>query len=592
MNFLKRVLSTVTGIFVFMGIFIGLCFGLFLILGVIVGSSSKETITVRDKTVLDLKLDFPIRDYAAQTVFVDYPFLNENKKNGLFDIINAIDYAASDSKIKGISMDNNFIMAGVSQTKAIRDALLRFKNSGKFIVAYADIYTQKDYYLSSVADTIYMNPVGAMEFKGLSTERLYFKDFQEKTGLKMEVIRLGKYKSAVEPYLENEMSDNNREQISVYLNGLWSEIKDEISQSRGVTTEELNTIADSLLARTATLAEKSKLIDRIAYYDEYASDLKKAVGTDVEKGVNTISIEKYSKYVADKTILGSSKNKIAVIYAEGQIIYGEGNETFVGQGTINESLKKAREDDRIKAIVLRVNSPGGSALASELIWREIELTKKIKPVVVSMGDVAASGGYYIACNADRIFAEPTTITGSIGVFGTLPNGKGLADKMGINAEQVVTNKNALTYSFFEPLSEDQRVFIKEGVNDIYELFTQRVADGREGLTQDDVKAIAQGRVWTGKDALNNGLIDDLGGLDEALKYAAELSEIEDYKIKELPVFEKSLEEIMQGFGLVKSREAILKEELGEENYKILKEVKTMTEQKGIQLLFPFNVEIK
>ncbi len=588
MNFLKRVLSTVTGIFVFFGI----CFGLLLIIGIFAGSSSKETITVRDKTVLDLKLDFPIRDYAAQTVFVDYPFLNENKKNGLFDIINAIDYAASDSKIKGISIENNFIMAGVSQTKAIRDALLRFKNSGKFIVAYADIYTQKDYYLSSVADTIYMNPVGAMEFKGLSTERLYFKDFQEKTGLKMEVIRLGKYKSAVEPYLENEMSDNNREQISVYLNGLWSEIKDEISQSRGVTTEELNTIADSLLARTATLAEKSKLIDRIAYHDEYASDLKKAVGTDVEKDVNTISIEKYSKYVADKTILGSSKNKIAVIYAEGQIIYGEGNETFVGQGTINESLKKAREDDRIKAIVLRVNSPGGSALASELIWREIELTKKIKPVVVSMGDVAASGGYYIACNADRIFAEPTTITGSIGVFGTLPNGKGLADKMGINAEQVVTNKNALTYSFFEPLSEDQRVFIKEGVNDIYELFTQRVADGREGLTQDDVKAIAQGRVWTGKDALNNGLIDDLGGLDEALKYAAELSEIEDYKIKELPVFEKSLEEIMQGFGLVKSREAILKEELGEENYKILKEVKTMTEQKGIQLLFPFNVEIK
>ncbi len=588
MNFLKRVLSTVTGIFVFLGI----CLGLLLIIGIFAGASSKETITVKDDTVLDLKLDFPIRDYAAQTVFVEYPFLNENKKNGLFDIINAIDYAASDSKIKGISMDNNFIMAGVSQTKAIRDALLRFKDSGKFIVAYADIYSQKDYYLSSVADTIYMNPVGAMEFKGLSTERLYFKDFQEKTGLKMEVIRLGKYKSAVEPYLENEMSDNNREQISVYLNGLWSEIKDEISQSRGVSTVELNTIADSLLARTATLAEKSKLIDRIAYHDEYESDLKKAVGIDEKKDVNTIRIEKYSKYVANKTVLKSSKNKIAVIYAEGQIIYGQGNETFVGQGTINESLKKAREDEEIKAIVLRVNSPGGSALASELIWREIELTKKEKPVIVSMGDVAASGGYYIACNADRIFAEPTTITGSIGVFGTLPNGNELADRVGINAEQVVTNKNALTYSFFEPLSDDQRAFIKEGVNDIYELFTQRVADGREGLTQDDVKAIAQGRVWTGKDALNNGLIDGLGGLDEALKYAAELSEIEDYKIKELPVFEKSLEEIMQGFGLVKSKEAILKEELGEENYKILKEVKTMTEQKGIQLLFPFNVEIK
>lgn len=588
MNFIKRVLATVTGIFVFFGI----CFGLLLIIGIFAGASSENIITVKEQSVLDLKLDFPIKDYAAKTVFKEYPFLDETNKNGLFDIINAIDYAATDSKIKGISIDSNFLMAGVSQTKAIRDALLKFKESGKFITAYADVYSQKDYYLSSIADTIYMNPVGIMEFKGLSTERLYYKDFQEKTGLKMEVIRLGKYKSAVEPYLENEMSENNREQISVYLNGLWSEIKSEISQSRNIPTNALNTIADNLLARTSTMAKEAKLIDKIAYRDEYESAIKAAIGIDADKNINTITIEDYSNYVADKKSIQFAKAKIAVIYAEGQIIYGKGNENFVGQGTMGEALKKAREDDKIKAIVLRINSPGGSALASELIWREIELTKKVKPVIVSMGDVAASGGYYIACNADKIFAEATTITGSIGVFGTLPNGKDLADKMGINAEQVKTNKNAVTYSFFEPLSEEQRAFIKEGINDVYELFTQRVADGREGLTQDDVKAIAQGRVWTGSDALNNGLVDELGGLDDALKYAAELAEIEDYRIKELPVYEKTIEELVEGFGLIKSKESILEEELGVENYKILKEIKTMTEQKGVQLLFPFNTEIK
>lgn len=588
MNFIKRVLATVTGIFVFFGI----CFGLLLIIGIFAGASSENIITVKEQSVLDLKLDFPIKDYAAKTVFKEYPFLDETNKNGLFDIINAIDYAATDSKIKGISIDSNFLMAGVSQTKAIRDALLKFKESGKFITAYADVYSQKDYYLSSIADTIYMNPVGVMEFKGLSTERLYYKDFQEKTGLKMEVIRLGKYKSAVEPYLENEMSENNREQISVYLNGLWSEIKSEISQSRNIPTNALNTIADNLLARTPTMAKEAKLIDKIAYRDEYESAIKAAIGIDADKNINTITIEDYSNYVADKKSIQFAKAKIAVIYAEGQIIYGKGNENFVGQGTMGEALKKAREDDKIKAIVLRINSPGGSALASELIWREIELTKKVKPVIVSMGDVAASGGYYIACNADKIFAEATTITGSIGVFGTLPNGKDLADKMGINAEQVKTNKNAVTYSFFEPLSEEQRAFIKEGINDVYELFTQRVADGREGLTQDDVKAIAQGRVWTGSDALNNGLVDELGGLDDALKYAAELAEIEDYRIKELPVYEKTIEELVEGFGLIKSKESILEEELGVENYKILNEIKTMTEQKGVQLLFPFNTEIK
>ncbi|MBD0824543.1 signal peptide peptidase SppA [Aestuariibaculum marinum] len=587
MNFIKRVLSTVTGIFVFLGI----CVVLLVVVGLIFGSSSEEIVRIKPNSVLDLKLDFPIKDYAGKTEFEQYEFLNKDDKNGLFNIIDAINYAATDDKIKGISIDNNFINAGISQTKAIRDALIKFKESGKFITAYADIYTQKDYYLSSIADTIFMNPAGMMEFKGLSSEQLYFKDFQEKTGLKMEVVRFGKYKSAVEPFLENEMSEANREQVEVFLNSIWSEIKSEISQSRGVSTEQLNSIADSLLARNAPLAQKAKLIDKIAYHDEYLAGLKKAAGTEASKRLEMVSIFDYAEYTATNMLSNYSKNKIAVIYAEGEIIYGEGEEGAVGQGVMTRSLQEARQNDKIKAVVLRINSPGGSALASELIWREIELTKKLKPVIVSMGNLAASGGYYIACNADKIIAEPTTITGSIGVFGMLPNGNALAEKIGINAEQVSTNKNSVTYSFFEPLNDAQHDFIKEEIISIYELFTGRVAEGR-GMEQDKVKEIAQGRVWTGTDALKIGLVDELGGLDLALKYAAEAAGVSEYNIKELPIYKKDLDKILRQFGLAEAKEDIMKEELGEEAYNLLKQVKTTTQRKGIQLLLPYNVDIK
>ena len=587
MSFIKRVLSTVTGIFVFLTI----CFFGILLLGVLFSSESDDLVKVRSNSVLELKLDFPINDYAGKTKFVEYPFLNEDKKNGLFNIIDAINYAETDDKIKGISIDNNFINAGISQTKALRGALDKFKASGKFVVAYGDIYSQKDYYLSSVADTIYLNPVGMMEFKGLYTERLYFKDFQEKSGFKMEVVRLGKYKSAVEPFLASEMSDNNREQISVYLNSLWNEMKLDISKSRSIPVDRLNRIADSLLARNPNLAKSSNLIDKIAYHDEYVNGMKYALGIDSEKDLNLIEVADYSEYASNKLKANYNKNKIAVIFAEGDIMYADGEKGIVGHGAINRSLQKARKDDKIKAIVLRVNSPGGSALASELIWREIELTKKVKPVIVSMGDLAASGGYYIASNAHKIIAEPTTITGSIGVFGMLPNGKNLADNMGINAEQVVTNKNAVTYSFFEPLNTEQRRFIKEGILDIYDLFSKRVAEGRN-LTREQVETIAQGRVWTGADAVKNGLVDELGGLDLALKYAAEAADIQDYKIKEFPVFEKNLDKMLEDLGLAKAKETILAEEFGEENYKLLKEVKRLSQKKGAQLSFPFSTEIK
>ncbi|AJR04152.1 signal peptide peptidase SppA [Siansivirga zeaxanthinifaciens] len=587
MNFIKRVLSTVTGIFVFLFI----CFGLLLVFGLIFGSSSDDVVTVKSNSILDLKLDFPIDDYAGKIEFEKFEFLNESNKNGLFNLIDAINYAATDDKIKGITIENNFIQAGISQTKALRDALIKFKASGKFITAYADIYSQKDYYLSSVADTIFINPAGMMEFKGLYSEQLYYKDFQEKSGLKMEVVRFGKYKSAVEPFLENEMSDANREQVESFLNSIWSEIKFEIGKSRHISEARLNTIADSLLARTPNLAKSAQLVDKIAYYDEYVNGLKKAVNISESEDLNIISIKDYAEHAATNLLADYSKNKIAVIYAEGEIIYGEGDKGLVGQGVINTSLKKARDDKNIKAIVLRINSPGGSALASELIWREIELTKKVKPVIVSMGNLAASGGYYIACNADKIIAEPTTITGSIGVFGMLPNASGMAKDLGINAEQVVTNKNAVTYSFFEPLNDTQREFIKEGIIDIYDMFTSRVAQGRN-MKQDAVKDIAQGRVWTGAEAVKIGLVDELGGLDLALEHAAKAANITEYNIKELPVFKKDLEKILNSLGIAKAKEDVLKEELGEANYLIFKEIKSLSQKKGVQLLFPYSTDIK
>ena len=591
MNFLKRVLSTIVGIAVFMG----LCLFLLIIISAAIGSSQEKDIKIENNTVLALDLSREVPDYSGN---FDYGELNEffkgNKKfNSLFNIIDAIKYASEDDNIKGITIINNSVSAGMAQTKELRDALIDFKKSGKFILAYGDIIGQKDYYLNSVADQVYLNPVGALDFKGLATEILYYKDFQEKYGLKMEVIRHGKYKSAVEPYLAQEMSDANREQVSVFLNSIWSEMKKEISESRNITVPELDSIADNLLARNGEKALKSKLIDKLIYIDEFKDIIKEKLNIDKDKDYNTVGIYKYAKYTNGKNKKETLKikDKIAVIYAQGQIMYGEGDETTVGQGAVNKAIKEARKDDKVKAIVLRVNSPGGSALASELIWREIELTKAVKPVIVSMGNLAASGGYYIACNADKIIAEPNTITGSIGVFGTLPNAYEFMNNIGINAEQVTTNKNSIDYSLFEPMKDEQRQIIKEGVVDVYELFTKRVATGR-GMKQSDVHEVAQGRVWTGKDALNIGLVDELGGLDLALKRAAEAAKIEAYKIKELPVFDKDFEKIIESFNLIKTKEELLSEELGVQNYRILKKMKNITKMEGTQMLLPYDIEIR
>lgn len=581
MKFLRNLLASILGFF----IAIFLIFLFFIGIASIVGSD--EEIVVKSNSVLELDLSAIVKDYAPKD---DNPLAEilelTDEKLALNKIINAIENAKTDSNIKGISIKTTLVNAGVAQTQAIRNKIEEFKESGKFVYAYNDVYSQKNYYLSSVADSLFLNPVGAIDFKGLSTEILYYKDFEDKYGIKMEVIRHGKYKSAVEPYLTNKMSDANREQTTSLLKSIWSEITNDISKSRNISTEQLNLIADNANGRNAIMAKDHKLIDAIIYEDEYEEKL----ALNADKKINTISLADYIKSGKGR-ISSTAKNKIAVIYAQGEIMYAEGNENIIGQGIINKALRKARKDKNVKAIVLRVNSPGGSALASELIWRELELTKKEKPLVVSMGNVAASGGYYIACNADKILAEPTTITGSIGVFGAIPNFNKFADNIGINAEQVSTNNNP-SYSVFEPMDKKFYDVTKEGVEYIYTTFVNRVATGRN-MTFEQVNEIAQGRVWTGKEALENGLVDKLGNLNDAIKIAAELAKVETYKIRNYPNYKKDLKEAFNFSPFTKaSKEEILKETLGDENYQLYNNINQMKKLKGIQAKMPYILQIK
>ena len=585
MKFLRNLLASIIGSIVAFGII----FFMFLIFISIAGAD--QGVVVRSNSVLELRLPLPIKDYTG-TDETD-PFAGLFTSNqGLDEVLHAIYIAKTDDKISGISINSNFLLAGTSQAQAIRRALSDFKSSGKFVYAYGDIYLQKDYYLASVADSIYINPVGSMDFKGLSAEVLYLKELQEKTGVKMEVIRLGKYKSAVEPFLDDEMSDENREQISELITGVWESMLREISESRGISTEDLNTIADTLGARTPEYALASGLIDGILFQDEYDKRINEQIGVTGDKNYNSISLSDYIQ-VANSKRLYKGKDRVAVIFAEGEILYGEGSPDFIGQGTMSKALKKAREDDRVKAVVLRVNSPGGNALTSDIIWREVALTREQKPVVVSMGDVAASGGYYIAAGADKIFAEPTTITGSIGVFGTIPNISSLADNIGINAEQVGTNRNSVDYSFFEPMSDNFREYLKEGIAATYQTFLERVAAGRS-MEVEEVEEIAQGRVWTGVAAKENGLVDEIGGLEDAIAEAAALAGIEDFSIRKLPRYKSDFERFMEDIGSASSeiREVSLENELGTETYGVLKEIRSALNQKGIQARMPFTINVR
>ena len=588
MNFIKSFFASILGTLTALGIFF------VMVLLIISGFASLMNApsgggSISDNSVLKLDLNGTILDRAPTFDELQRVLGLEENTLGLPNIIAAIDKASKHDKIKGISLRADFISAGWAQTRSIRNALLRFKESGKFIYSYGDIYSQKGYYLSSVSDSIYLNPLGALEFKGLASEVLYYKNFQDEYGLKMEVIRQGKYKSAVEPYLENEMSPANRYQIKSLLKDIWETLKTEIAHARNLVPEILDIIIEDQKINIAEDALTENLIDGLIYKDIFEQKIKTRMNIAFEDDLKIVSIEKLNNNVS--TYNASIKDRIAIVYARGPILYGEGTENIIAQGVFVETLETLAKDDWIKAVVLRIESPGGSALTSELLWRAIENLKEKKPFIVSMGNVAASGGYYIAAGADQIFADPLTITGSIGVFATLPNANGLMKNLGINAQTVETHKNALGYSPFQPLSKAFEKQTLLGIENIYTIFKKRVIDGR-GLSPEAVENIAQGRVWTGKQAVKNGLVDYLGGLDDALAAAAKAANLENYNKMEYPIFKEDLESILSGITPSLKLKSSLTEWLPKNLKHSFEITKTENSLLSIQALVPFELSIK
>ena len=586
MKFLRNLLASILGSLMAFMIIVGM----FFIFMALVGSAD-DGVVVKRNSVLEISFITPILDYTGKDA--NDPFAELwTAELGLDEILHAIEVAKNDDHIEGISITTGFLQAGMAQAREIRNALIDFKSSGKFVVAHADVYAQRDYYLASAADEVYINPVGAMDFKGLATEVLFYKELQEKSGIKMEVIRHGKYKSAVEPFLSDTMSEENRAQIKELISSIWNVMVDDISASRNLSPQDLNQIADTLGGRTPEYAVASGLVDGALYFDEYEDLMREKIGLSKDEEVEYVGLRDYIQK-ANKQKIRTGSDKIAIIYAQGEILGGEGGKDYVGQGLIVDALHKAVDNESVKAIVLRVDSPGGSALVSDIIWREMQLAKRKKPVVVSFGTIAASGGYYIGVGGDKIFAEPTTITGSIGVFGTIPNVNQLAENVGINAEQVGTNKNSVDYSFFEPMTDTFRQVLEESIEETYQTFLDRVSKGRN-MTVEQVDQVAQGRVWSGTDAKALGLVDELGSLDDAVKAAAEMAGLESYGLRKYPKYKSDFELFMEDFGSAKTKigESIIQEEIGTEVYQVLKEFKQFTKQEGIQAKMPFSLNIK
>lgn len=589
MNFLKNILATILGFF----ISIGILFFFLLILGAVFGSD-KGKVSVKDNSILELNFENPIADFSQKTIIEDFDYA-EREKNNINAIVEAIKTAKKDDKIKGITIKSIEGVNGSSQLEAIRRAVQDFKTSGKFVYSFRESYGQYEYFLHSVSDSIFLGTLGSVDILGLSTRTLYWKDFEDKTGIKFEVFRYGKYKSAVEPYLTNQMSQENREQNTALLRSIWESYASIVRQSRNIPEKTFEQITDSVWGRTSELALEHKLVDKICYQDEFEKSLLLATKTNKIKDLHFISIEDYLTTIP-KNKKKETKDNIAIIYALGVINDGKSTRNTIGNETTIEAIRQARDDQNIKAIILYVNSPGGSGLASELIHREIELAKKIKPIFVSMGDYAASGGYYISCNANRIFAQNSTITGSIGVFATIPNFKGFADKLGINDEQVATHANSFFYSYAEEIPENTRKILNESVEQFYKKFVQRVADGRN-MTWEQVNEVAQGRVWTGKDALKIGLVDEIGSLDDVITYASKELKLKEYNIISYPEIKLEFKQLLRNkFGVFAKDEihSIIKDEIGEENYNFLQKIKEQSKIKpySIQAQIPYLIQIK
>jgi len=587
-SFLKYLLASILGVIIGSVI---IFFLTLLVIGAIVSSQDK-TVKVSDNSVLQLKLNLPVHDRKSSLPVLVYNITSFRTDNqlGLNDILNNITKAKKDDHIRGIFLDLSRLDAGIATVEEIRNALLDFKNSGKFIVAFSDSYSQKAYYLASIADKVYMNPGGSVDFIGLSAEIMFFKKALEKLDIKPEIIRHGKFKSAVEPFMYDKMSPENREQIHTYVGSIWDHMVKKISESRNIEVQKLNSFADSLKLWDNASAIRYNIIDTVLYRDQVMDTLARLSGVERAKNLHYVSHQKYLKVPKPREDKPYTRNKIAIIYAEGDIVSGDPGEGSIGSEAISKAIRGAREDSSIKAIVFRVNSGGGSALASEVIWRELYLARKVKPVIASMGDVAASGGYYIVSSADTIVASPNTITGSIGVFGLLVDASGFFnDKLGLTTDVEKTNQNSDFGSIFRPVSGTERLVLQKMIDETYSTFVTRVADGRK-LSFASVDQIAEGRVWSGINAQDLKLTDVMGGLNLAVELAAKKAKLDNYRLVELPHIKEDLltqivNELSDDFS-----EKILQRELAG-NYKYFRFMKKMVEGDRIQARLPYQITV-
>lgn len=553
--------------------------------------TKKQEVVVPDKTILQLTLEEPFHDRSSDDPmsYINFNNLSAGKPMGLTEILETLKNASSDEKVSGMLLDLSEIPVSIATIEEIRNALIDFKKSGKFIVSYSENYNQKAYYLASVADKIYLNPAGSMEFKGLTGQVMFFKGLLEKLDVEPQVIRHGKFKSAVEPFILDKMSEPSKEQTLSYVSAIWNHMLDQISKARKISTTELVAIADNHRIGKPEDAVDNSLVDKLMYKDQLLDELKNRVGSKTVKDMSIMKLAKYQDAPkSEKHEAG--KDRIAVIYAEGNIISGQGDDQSIGSERISKAIRKARTDEKIKAIVLRVNSPGGSALASDVIWREMSLAKKVKPVVVSMGDLAASGGYYISCAANKIFASPNTLTGSIGVFGIVPNmQKFFNNNLGITFDEVKTNPYSDYIPTMRPMTEAEKNFLTADIENIYSTFLNHVSEGRK-MPVASVDSIGQGRVWSGVDAKRIGLIDEFGGLQAAVDEAAKLAKVEKYRIVKLPEQKDAMTQIIEALSGDQSAK-VLKKEMGAV-YPYLKYLQTMSRMEGVQALMPFEITIR
>jgi protease-4 len=555
---------------------------------------TKSVERISDNSVLELKFNYNILERTPESPF-NFDFDDNSPSReaaGLSDIISSIRHAATDSKIKGIYLNLGDIPAGMSTVEAIRKELKNFKtSSGKFIIAYGIGYTQKSYYLASVADKVYLYPEGEIFLKGLSVQLMFYKNALDKLGIQIQVFRHGRFKSYVEPYIMDKMSPDNKLQLRGLISSIWGDMISSIADSRHLTVDDLNLMADSLSISSANEALSHKLVDSLLYPDQVKTELKSLAKMEISKKDNEISFVGIDEYRRSFSDANFSTRKIAVIYANGDIIQGQGDDESIGANRISKAISDARLDPEVKAIVLRVNSPGGDGIASDIIWREVALAKKDKAVIVSMGDYAASGGYYIACAASEIVAEPTTITGSIGVFGLLPNAKGLLeDKLGITTDTVSTNTHSAAPSLAYPLETREAAVLQNAIEDFYHTFLSRVAEGRN-MSIANVDTIGQGRVWSGAQAIKIGLVDTLGSLKVAINIAARKANLgTDYGIEELPHQLNPLHKLLKNFTNT-SAESLLKGKLGD-FFKPVSDISKLQDLKGVQARMPYEMTIQ